>query len=170
MGGPGHDDVNATLGCGSTYTSATPTLGLVAASMSRTTAAFTVSLQVVDASPAMPPSDVKLAPGFDGAMEATLASSITLGQVAPNPPFSLLARAELGPLDQVKLRTYLPASAFQTSEVPLPDVLAHGDVTAAQIVDAKGFALIALGAYPGVAAGPFWHAFTYTLVEAYPDG
>jgi len=47
-------------------------------------------------------------------------------------------------------------------------VLANGPVAAGDVIDGEGFTLVAVGAYPGLTPGPWWHALTYALVRSDP--
>jgi hypothetical protein len=168
MGGPGHSDPAQAAICGASYTEATPTVSLAAAVMSRIAAPGKVRLQVLHASAAMPPVDVRVATGFDAATEHQVAPELSPGAIGPFPPFASLARADLGPVTGVKLRTYLPGQTTTTSEVTLGEALAQGGLEEADIADGEGFVAVAVGAAPGTASGPFWHALTYALVKSDP--
>jgi len=168
MGGPGHSDPAQAAICGAGYTEATPTVALAAAVMSRITAPGKVGLQVMHASAAMPLVDVRIATGFDAATESQVVPELSPGAIGPFPPFASLARAELGPVAGVKLRTYPPGETTKTSEVTLGEALAQGGLEEADIADGKGVVAVAVGAAPGTAGGPFWHALTYALVKSDP--
>ncbi|MCC6552566.1 MAG: hypothetical protein IT372_06015 [Polyangiaceae bacterium] len=167
-GGPGHTDPAQEAICGPGYTESTPTVTLAAAAMSRLTTAGKVGFQVLHASAAMPAVDVRITAGTSGAPEAQLAPGLTPGAIGPFPPFSSLGSVDLGVVAAVTLRTYPPGEQTSTSALMLGDALAHSDVQAADIVEGKNFVLVAVGAAPGTASGPFWHALTYALVKADP--
>ena len=168
MGGPGHDDPNATKACGMGYTSTAPTTGAVLLAMSRITDKKHVSLQVVSASPVLPTTDVRLVPGAMGAMAVNVAPSLLPGAIAPYPPFAMLAPTDFGPLGAVQLQTYLPGSSQATSTTMLSDVLAKSTVGVGDFVDGASLVLIAVGGAPGLPAGAFWHKLTYALIKADP--
>jgi hypothetical protein len=168
LGGEGHTDRNQALGCGTTYTPETPTAGLVAVAMSRLTAPDKVGLQVVHASAATPAVGVQLTPGRDAVLGHALAPQLSFGAIGPFPPFLELDLGDLGALGQITLQTTAPSSSVATSTVRMSDVLAQSEVTTADIVDGKGFVLVAVGAAPGTSAGAFWHPLTYALVEPEP--
>lgn len=168
LGGPGHAGPSATLGCGSAYSPSNPTADLVVLGMSRIADGQHINLQVVNASAALQPSDVRLRTGFDTGMEWQIAPMLPTGAIAPKPPFHLVSVANIGPLDKTTVKTYLPGQMFQTSATPLPDAINNGLVTQAEIVDGTDLVLVAVGAYPGVNAMDFWHKLTFTLVKADP--
>jgi hypothetical protein len=169
MGGSGHDDPNAaTNGCGAGYTSGTPTVSVAPLVMSRITDPNRVGLQVVNASALLPTSDVGVLPSLPQAMEVPLAPSLTPGAIGPYPPFEGLALAGYGPLAGVQIMTFVPGSSTVTSSTTLGPVLAASAVGTAGFVDGAGLVLVAVGGAPGVAAGAFWHAFTFALVKASP--
>lgn len=166
MGGNGHDNGGAPNGCGSGYTSATPTAAPVLVSMSRIQAAKDVSLQVVSASPAIQPMDVHLLPAVDGAAEVTLTAGLAQGAIAPTPPFRALTAAAYGSLATVQINTYSPGATQKSSSTQLSTILAGSAVTQAGFVNGANLVFVAVGANPGTAAGPFWHPLTYALVSA----
>ena len=168
MGGPGHTDPAQAAICGPGYTEATPSVSLAAAAMSRLTEAGKVGLQVMHASAAMPQVDVRIAPGLGAATEQQVVPKLSPGAIGPFPPFASLATLELGVISGVKLRTYPAGGTAKTSEVTLGDALAQGGLEEAEIVDGAGFVAVAVGAAPGTASGPFWHALTWALVKADP--
>jgi hypothetical protein len=136
--------------------------------MSRITEPGKVGLQVVHADAAMPQVDVRIAPSVSGAPDWQLVSKLSPGGIGPFPPFLSLGVEQLGIPAGVKIRTYPPGEMTVTSEVLLGEALDQSEVTEADIADGRGFALVAVGAAPGTAAGPFWHALTYGLVKADP--
>ena len=170
LGGPGHDGPGAQLGCGSSYTEATPTATIVALGMSRKTDPFHMAFQVVNASTALQPTDVQLRPGFEMSTDVLLAKNVSTGEISPKPPSMKLKLADLGSLDKVKVETFLPMQAqmFLTSSTPLDEAFAHGTVSMADFDDGAGLVLIAVGAYPGVDPGGIWHKLTFTMVKADP--
>jgi hypothetical protein len=168
MGGPGHSGGNAALACGFSYTPDHPTVDLVALGMSRIPNVVHVSLQVVNAAVPLQPTDIHITPGISMAPEAVLATSLPTGGIEPKPPFAKLTLGELGALDQVHLRTYLPMQMFMTSDTPLTEAFANGTVKQADLANGSNYVLVTVGAYPGVGAGPFWHKLTYTLIKADP--
>ncbi|AUX39233.1 hypothetical protein SOCE26_006170 [Sorangium cellulosum] len=168
LGGEGHTHESEKQACGDAYTIDTPTAGLVAVAMSRRTTFERVGLQVAHASAATPVVDVQLTLGQSGASGLTLAQALSFGAIAPFPPFTGLARDDLGALEQLTVETYDPIEAKVTASVPMDEILANSDVTATSIADGEGFVLVAVGAAPGTARGGFWRALTYTLLRADP--
>lgn len=166
VGGPGHSDPAEESGCGPGYTEATPTATLVAGPMSRLTEAGALGLQVVHASVALPVVDVGLTSGDTS--EWVVAAELSLGAIAPFPPYFAVSAVELGPPSAVSIRTYPPGQGNPTSEVSLGEVLDRSALAPADIIDGEGFVLVAVGATPGAGAGPFWHELTYALVRADP--
>lgn len=168
LGGPGHDGPTATLGCGQSYTPSNPTATLAALPMSRTRDPSRVNVQVADLSAAMPSSDVSVTPGFEGAMDVRIGGPFTLGAIAPNPPFAGLAAVEYGTIASAYVKTSLPNSMFTTSATPLAQVIANGGLADGDFINGKNFVLVAIGGYPSVQPGPFWHAFTFTMLIVDP--
>jgi hypothetical protein len=168
MGGPGHDDGNAASGCGMGYSSQAPTTGVVFLAMSRITDPKHVALQVVSASPALPLMDVRLLPSVMKATEASVAPSLPQGGIEPSPPFRSLDLAAFGQLGSVQIKTYPPGTPSPSSTTNLSDVLSASTVGTAGFVDGAGLVLVAVGATPGAAPGPFWHKLTYALIKADP--
>jgi len=166
LGGPGHEGPSATFGCGASYSPSSPTADLVVLGVSRIVDAKRLNLQVVNASAALDPSDVRFSSGFN--TEWLLANKLGTGSIDPKPPWKAVSVTQLGPLDKATVKTYLPGQMFQTSSTPLPDALANGALTAASVVDGQGFILVGVGAYPGVDSQDFWHKLTFTLVKADP--
>lgn len=168
VGGPNHTDPLEKEACGPTYSPETPNPGLLAAAMSRVTAEGALSLQAAHAAQPMPPVDVRLVPGTEAAMPQQVAPSLTAGAVGPFPPFRQLARFEMGSSTQAQILTFVPGQLVKTSEAPLDAALARGGLTQAEFEDGRAFTLIAVGAQPGIAAGAFWHALTWTVVRSDP--
>lgn len=168
LGGAGHTGPGEQLGCGSGYSAATPTPGLVALGMKTLVAPGKVALQIVHASAAMPVEDVRLTPGYDGAPDFQVAGSLAPGEIAPPTPWSQLALMDIAPLASAKLKTFAPNDMYATSVTTLSSVALEGNVPLDQIQDGGGYVLVALGGYPGVAGGSFWHPFTYALLRADP--
>lgn len=168
LGGPGHDGPLATLACGFNYSPSSPTVSLVALGMSRKIDKAHLSLQIVNASVALQPSDVKLRSGFDDGKEWSVAPALALGTIAPSPPFSMVAVKDFGAIDKVLVKTFLPGQAFQSSATPLAEASAQGMLPKTAIANGAGLTLVAVGAYPGIETGAFWHKLTFTLIKADP--
>lgn len=168
LGGPGHDDGTAQLGCGFMYTPATPTASLTLVAMSRKTLPTSIAFQFLDASVAMQPSDIRITPGFDNSLDVTAVHAIALGGLAPKPPFFDLPRTALGPLSKVALKTFAPNDSFATSALFMQDAFVNGGIKDTELDDGKGYTFVALGGYPGVNTPSFWKAFTYTLIKSDP--
>jgi len=167
LGGPGHTDPAEKLACGTSYSPSTPTATLVALAMSRLTDPAHVSLQAVHASLGMQMVDIRVTPGFDGAPEQQLGSSLSTGAIGPKPPLDVLKAADYGNLGQVKLKTYNPGDTLQTSTVSFAAVLPQSTIEEADFVDGRGFVVVAVGSFPGL-VGSWWNALTFTMVRADP--
>ena len=170
IGGPGHEGPSAALACGFSYTPATPTIDLIALGMSRKTEPNHVALQVVNASVALQPTDIGITSAIQQSMSLPLATMLPTGGIEPKPPFTKLTLNEYGPLDKVSLKTYLPGQGtmFVTSDTPLGEAFQNGTVSSLQVENGGGYVLVAVGAYPNIPAGDFWHKLTYSLVKANP--
>jgi hypothetical protein len=62
----------------------------------------------------------------------------------------------------------MPGTTYATSNTPGSEILANGNVSKADFVGGLGFALVAVGGYPGVAPGAWWHKLTYALIRSEP--
>jgi hypothetical protein len=170
IGGPGHDGNSAALACGFSYTPSTPTIDLLALGLSRITEPSHVALQVVNASVALQASDITFTPAIQQATSVTLATALPTGGVEPKPPFTKLTVNELGPPDKVALKTFLPNQGMTspTSETLMSEAFQNGTVASTQLANGGGYVLVAVGSYPNIPAGPFWHKLTYALIKANP--
>jgi hypothetical protein len=170
IGGPGHEDPSAGLACGFNYSPTTPTVDLIALGMSRKTEANHVALQVVNASVALQPTDIGITSAIQESMSLPLATMLPTGGIEPKPPFTKLTLNEYGPLDKVSLKTYLPGQGmmFVTSDTPMSEAFQNGTVSSVQVENGGGYVLVAVGSYPNIPAGAFWHKLTYSLVKADP--
>jgi hypothetical protein len=168
MGGPGHTDPAEKQACGETYSPDTPYPGLLAAGMSRLTKAGAMSIQAAHAAPGMPTVDVRILSGIEGTMPNQIAPSLTAGEVGPFPPSQELSRVKLGSLADTQIATFTPNQLDQSSVSPLLDALGRGGIDQTDFDDGRGFTLVAVGAAPGIPAGPFWHALTWTVVRSDP--
>ena len=168
IGGPNHTDPIEKLACGETYSPDTPFPGLLAAGMSRLTTPNTISIQAAHAAPGMTAVDLRITPDNQGTMPYLFAAPLTLGEVGPFPPFQQLSRQKIGAVTSIQISTFSPNQAQQSSASSLADALASGGIDQAAFADGEGFTLVAVGAAPGFAAGPFWHALTWTAVRSDP--
>ncbi|MFO0589403.1 MAG: hypothetical protein U0441_17830 [Polyangiaceae bacterium] len=168
LGGPGHDDPSAQIGCGFAYTPQTPTASLTLVAMSRKTTPKAIALEVVHASAAMQPSDIRFGPGFDMAQDVPFVSNLALGGLAPKPPFFGMARADFGSLTTASIKVYQPNTVSPLSAHLLPDVFGKSGVKDADFADGSAYTFVAVGGYPGVPSQAFWKGFTFTLVKSDP--
>lgn len=170
MGGPGHDGGNAALACGFSYSPSTPTVDLLALGMSRKLDANHVSFQVVNAAVALQPTDIGITASTPEAMSMPLATMLPTGGIEPKPPFAKLALGDYGPLDKVSIKTYQPGQGtmFPTSDTPLGEAFQNGSVSSLQVENGGSYVLVAVGSYPNIPAGAFWHKLTYSLIKANP--
>ena len=170
MGGPGHEGPSAGLACGFSYSPSTPTVDLIALGMSRKTEPNHVALQIVNAAVALQPTDIGITSSIQQSMSIPLATMLPTGGIEPKPPFTKLTLNEYGPLDTVSLKTYLPGQGemFVTSDTPMGEAFLNGTVSSLQIQNGGGYVLVAVGSYPNIPAGAFWHKLTYSIVKANP--
>ncbi|WP_437689918.1 hypothetical protein [Sorangium sp. So ce176] len=168
LGGEGHTHALEKQACGDAYTIDTPTAGLVAVAMSRRTRFDRIGLQVAHASAATPVIDVHLTPERSSVSGVILAQELSYGAISPSPPFTGLARADLGAPEDVAVQAYDPVEGTTMASVPMREILANSDVEATSIADGRGFVLVAVGAAPGTERGGFWQPHTYTLLQSDP--
>lgn len=170
LGGPGHDDVGAKVGCGDSYTSSTPTVNLLALGMSRKTDPVHVALQIVNASVAIQPTDFGITSSIMGSVNLPLATALPTGGIEPKPPFTALTVSELGAPEKVSIKTYVSGQAMMstTSDTPMGEAFQNGTVASSQLANGGGYVLVAVGSAPNIPAGAFWHKLTYSLIKANP--
>lgn len=168
LGGAGHEDMNQAAVCGKTYSVDTPRPGLLAGGMSRIVQEGVLSLQAAHAVAAMPDVDIGIVPAIDKAMSEAIAPSLSLGAIGKIPPFREFAKAELGPIGAVNLLTFPPGFGMPSSTNLLKSALDRGGISEAEFNDGASYTFVAVGSPPGIAAGAFWHALTWTAVKADP--
>jgi hypothetical protein len=170
LGGPTHEDASAKIGCGDSYTRATPTLDLLALGMSRKTDPVHVAFQVVNAAVAVKPTDFGLTSSIMGTGTLTLATSLPTGGIEPKPPFTTLTVNELGAPEKVSLKTYASGQGmmYTTSDTPMGEAFKNGTVASTELANGEGYVLVAVGSAPNIPAGVFWHKLTYALIKAAP--
>lgn len=170
LGGPGHEGQSAQLACGFSYTPDAPTINLLAIGMSRITEAAHVALQVVNASVALQSSDIAITPSTPMATSVTLATALPTGGIEPKPPLTKLTVSELGALGTVEIKTFLPNQGMvnPSSVTPMSEAFQNGTVASSQVANGNGYVLVAVGSYPNIPAGAFWHKLTYALIKANP--
>jgi hypothetical protein len=168
LGGPTHQGPTAVSGCGTGYTEANPTVGVVLVAMSRIVDKTSLSLQFVNASAALPPSDMRLLPAVDNPTPIVVAPDLGEGAIAPDPPYHGTMVGALGTLGMVQLQTVSPGGAQPSSTLALSTVLASSSIGLSKVVDGASLVFVAIGGAPGVQAGPFWHPFGYATVLANP--
>ncbi len=168
LGGPAHVDASMKLACGDAYGPDAPTASLALVAVYHAADPGHVSLQVVHADLALPMVDVRVTPGTDGAAPWQVASSLSLGSVGPVPPFDDLDQVAYGALDKAFLSTHAPGDSTPTSATPIAPLLAQAGLDATDFVDGAGFALVAIGGYPGVQPAPWWHGLTYAVIRTAP--
>jgi len=168
LGGPGHTDGTEGLGCGFAYKPDMPTASLTLVAMSRKKEPDRLALQFVHASASMQPSDIRVTPGFDAAVDVNAVKALALGGLGPKPPFVDLTRVDFGPLTKAALKTYAPNDIYPTSALFLQDAFVNGAVKDTAFVDGSSFTIVAIGGYPGVNIQSFWHPFTYTMIASDP--
>ncbi|UQA61978.1 hypothetical protein [Polyangium aurulentum] len=168
LGGPTHTDPLEKAACGLAYSPSTPNPGLVAAAMSRLVKPGRVGLQAVHAAPPMPVTDVRVTPGIPGVMPLQIAPSLSSGAIGPFPSFGSLSRSEYGLIGEMQVHTFPPNGAVASATVPFAQALAQGGMEEGDVLDGRGYTLVAVGALAGISAGPFWHALTFVLVQSDP--
>ena len=168
VGGPGHTDAVQDQICGATYAPGTPSVALAAGAMSRITEPSHVSLQFADASAAIMQAQLRMHAGEEAAPAFLVTQYWSLGAILPYPPWTQFSRQELGVVDQAGIQIFTSSPAMPAAEITLAQTFANSELGAGDIVDGAGYVLIAVGASPGLPDGPWWHAFTMTMVRADP--
>jgi hypothetical protein len=168
LGGPGHTDAAEALACGASYTAETPNPGLVALGMSRIKTPSHVSLQAAHAAVALPTVDIRVRTGTQEPKDWIIAPFLSHGSIGPKPPFDSLRSSGFGSIEASHILTTVPGDTYPTSATAMSSIFAKSSIKAADFVDGQGFVLVAVGGYPGTAAGPWWHALTYALVRGDP--
>jgi hypothetical protein len=168
LGGPGHTDAAEALACGASYTAETPTAGLVALGMSRIKTPSRVSLQAAHAAVALPTVDIRVRTGTQEPKDWIIAPLLSHGSIGPKPPFDSLRSSGFGSIEASHILTTVPGDTYPTSATSMSSIFAKSSIKAADFLDGEGFVLVAVGGYPGTAAGPWWHALTYALVRGDP--
>lgn len=166
MGGPGHSDPVESLACGQNYSQKTPTSTLIALAMSRITTSDRLNLQVVHAAVAMKEVDIRIKP--DGKNDWPIASEISLGAVAPKPPFDSLTAEALGSPQSAQILSFYPTALNPISSTLLADSFSNSPVTPSDFKNGASFVLVAVGSSPSLPDGAFWHRLHYALVKANP--
>jgi hypothetical protein len=111
---------------------------------------------------------VQLTPGFSGVAGRVLSESLSLGAIAPFPPFAELSQAELGMVGDVAMRAVGLEDPSLSSVVRLGDVLSRSDVAPGDLVNGRGFVLVAVGNALGAPDLGVGHPMTYAIVRAEP--
>lgn len=168
LGGPTHTAPSQEIACGVGYKPDAPTASLVALGMSRIKTPGKVSLQAVHASAALPPVDLRIKTGGQAPTEWLFAPDLTFGAVGPKLPFDSLSVSGFGVLATTQIITTSPGAVSPTSATLLSSIFAKSAIKEADFADGEGFVLVAVGGYPGAAAGPWWHTLTYALVRGDP--
>ncbi|MBI4703244.1 MAG: hypothetical protein HY744_19175 [Deltaproteobacteria bacterium] len=167
-GGEDHTSPGEQQICGEGYAPGTPNLGLVAGAMSRITLPDAVAFQFVQASRATAAVDLRLVPGYEGALHISILYEWTWGEIAPYPPYLSFSVAELGAFGTALLEVFPPGQISPLAAVPVAEALARGDLGPADIADGRGLVFVAVGAAPGVGPGPWWHPLTFAIVRSDP--
>jgi hypothetical protein len=165
-GDPTHTGPNDKLVCGVGYSPATPNPGLGVLTMSRITNPERVGIQVVNAVAAVQKLDLLLQPSFTGSVPSMIAPGAPVGGALPYPPYFGLAVSDIGGAGGATLIGDVTMTPSMKATAALGDALAKGGLDTGAVANGKGIVLVAVGASPGVGAGPWWHDFTAVAVSA----
>jgi hypothetical protein len=168
VGGQGHTDPSETQVCGAAYAPDKPTAAMAAGFMSRLTTAGKLSLQLVHAVASMPTVNARLVPSSEGATHYLVTDNWSLGAIAPYPPFQGLAVSNLGLPEAAALEIEQSSQPQVLATLLLGEAFANGTVGASDLDDGTGLVLVAVGAAPGMVAGPWWRALTLSAIAADP--
>jgi len=166
VGGAGHESSAEQYACGTGYSASAPTARLMMAPMARAPVQDRIGFQVFGGSLA---SQSLLARVFTAEQSTTeLASSVIPGELTPKPPNSQLAVEYLGAdPTQTRIDIYEQYQSTPVSTL-LPDALAHGGLTLADLVEARNYTLVMVGGKAGTGSGPWWQPFTVMVIRSDP--
>lgn len=168
LGGPGHEDPNGEAICGKGYTKDDPTVTLLVAPLSRITLPTRVAFQGVNATTAMKKADFYLRPSFDGSMDRGVVSALSSGGVGPFPPYTGLGAADLGSVGGADVGVAPTPSGTPAVRAKLADAYAAAGLSSADVLNGRGFAIVAVGPTPGLAKGTWWNDPAFVAVAVDP--
>jgi len=169
IGGPTHTDANQEAVCGKGYTPDNPTVTLLAGPLSRLDDPARIALQAVNATTVVTKADIYFRPGFDGLSDNLLESKLSSGGVGPFPPYTGLTAASIGSVATAEIGIAPnPSSAPLANKKKLSDALANAGLVSTDLLNGKGFALVACGASPAVGSGSWWNDFAFVAVSTDP--
>jgi hypothetical protein len=167
-GGAGHTDEAQAFVCGARYSEAAPDPGLVAGFMSRINGPNGVPLQFVHAARGLEASEVRVKPGLGGAMAQIVADPWSHGAIAPFPPYLALSTQGLVSPPDASIELASLMNGQLVSSTTWSDAFAQSSLDVADVADGVGLTFVAVGAAPTIGEGPWWHAFTWTVVASDP--
>lgn len=165
LGGPGHEGEQQELACGVGYAPDSPTFSFVVVVLSRIVTPTRISLSTVHASAALPKVDVRVRPGVPEAFDIAIAAGVSLGALAPKPPFDVLDRTSLASIPDAGVVVYPAGGPMPMAEIKWSEALANGGLVVGDIENGRGYALVALGASPLLGAAAWWKPFTFAIVN-----
>ncbi len=168
IGGATHQDANQEAICGKGYTPDTPTINLLAAPLSRLTDPAHLAFQGVNASTAIERANLYLTPTFAGSPDALVVDTLAPGGAGPFPPFTKLSIADLGSVSGSNIGIAPSPSPTPVVRKSFSDALALAGLSSTDVLNGKGFALVAVGAGPSVGMGSWWNDFTFVAVSSDP--
>jgi hypothetical protein len=167
VGGATHTHQNEELVCGVGYAPDAPTATMIAGFMSRLAEPDRLPLQFVQASLALGETQVQVRPG-NGSVAQIAVQSWFIGGIAPYPPFMGFATGQLGSVGQTATEIYQTGGVQPVAAVPWSEAFAQSDLDEGDVSDGVGLAFVAVGPTPSLGEGPWWNAFTTTVVKADP--
>jgi hypothetical protein len=170
FGGAGHEGPKQELVCGLGYLPDAPTPSLLLAPMSRIVKFDRLGVQIAHAASTLPTVDVRIVRSDLQATQFDVAKLVPQGGVFPFPPYPALDLELLGPAASALIRTGTGSTPqpIPGADVTIGTAMANGGHAIAELRNGRGVTFVGVGATPGEAAGPWWHAFTYVAVFAEP--
>lgn len=170
LGGATHVDTNQEAICGKGYTPQTPTITLSAAPLSRLADPAHLAFQAVNATTALKKADFYLRPSFDGSPDHPVVVGLPSGAAGPFPPYTQLGAADLGSVGGSDVGIASDPSSSPQVRKKLVDAFAAAGLASIDVLNGKGFALVAVGASPSVGMGSWWNDLAFVAVSADPGG
>jgi len=166
LGGATYDGAKAELYCGTGYTPRQPTASAILVSLSRQVVGDHLGMQVVHASLANGPVDLRSRPLMPPSDPGVVITSVRPGQVQPRPASVSATAFDLGVARNYKLEVLSQGTSLFAQG--WPRALSLGGL--GELEDGKGYALVLSGPSGGSKAVPnLWNGPVLTAIAASPE-